>query len=130
VPFDFSDDVLLQNFPLEAAERVLQRLAFLEIHLSHKAPPALTMIWDTTIQYGPCGACRQHATIPVQMAWQHIADVDLERYHLGMVKDEAELAPLEEHLLACEACAERAEEAAAYVDALRAAMIEGEFDLE
>jgi hypothetical protein len=24
----------------------------LEIHLSHKAPPALTMIWDTTIQYG------------------------------------------------------------------------------
>ena len=30
---------------------------------------------------------------------KHISDCDLERYHLGMVKDEAELAPLEEHLL-------------------------------
>ena len=31
----------------------------------------------------------------------HISDDDLERYYLGMVKDEAELAPFEEHLLAC-----------------------------
>jgi len=29
----------------------------------------------------------------------HISDHDLERYHLGMVKDEAELAALEEHYL-------------------------------
>ena len=29
----------------------------------------------------------------------HIDDHDLERYHLGMVKDEDELAALEEHLL-------------------------------
>jgi hypothetical protein len=60
----------------------------------------------------------------------HISDHDLERYHLGMVKDEAELAPLEESLLACPKCVERAEEAADYVDAIRAAIISGNFDLE
>ena len=41
VPFDFPDDVLLQNLPLEAAERVLQRLAFLELYLSQVAPPSI-----------------------------------------------------------------------------------------
>jgi hypothetical protein len=45
------------------------------------------------------------------MAWQHISDEDLERYYLGMVTDESELAPLEEHLLACPPCVKRAEEA-------------------
>jgi hypothetical protein len=60
---------------------------------------------------------------------EHISDHDLERYHLGMVKDEAELAPLEEHLLWCPECVKRAEEAADYVDALRAAIIVGNFDL-
>src|SRR5450432_18007 len=44
VPFDFPDDVLLQNLLLEAAERVLQRLAFLELYFSQTAPPTLTMI--------------------------------------------------------------------------------------
>jgi hypothetical protein len=47
-----------------------------------------------------------------------------------MVVDEAELAPLEEHLLCCPKCAERAEEAADYVDAIRAGIIVGNFDLE
>jgi hypothetical protein len=51
----------------------------------------------------------------------HIDDHDLERYHLGMVKDEAEVAALEEHLLWCAACVDRAEAAAQYVDAVRAA---------
>src|ERR1035437_1725856 len=50
----------------------------------------------------------------------HIGDHDLERYHLGMVKDEAELAALEEHLLWCGACVDRAEATARYVDAVRA----------
>ena len=53
----------------------------------------------------------------------HISDHDLERYYLGMVRDEAELAPLEEHLLACPACVERAEATQDYVDALRAALV-------
>jgi hypothetical protein len=35
---------------------------------------------------------------------EHICDHDLERYHLGMVKDEAELAAIEEHLLWCHIC--------------------------
>jgi hypothetical protein len=61
---------------------------------------------------------------------EHITDNDLERYHLGMVRDEAELAPLEEHLLACPRCVERAEESADYVDVIRAGIIVGNFELE
>jgi hypothetical protein len=60
----------------------------------------------------------------------HISDHDLERYHLGMVVAEAELGPLEEHFLACPKSAERAGQAAEYVDSLRAAIIAGTFDLE
>jgi hypothetical protein len=44
VPFDFPDDVLLHNLSLEAAERVLHRLAFLEPYVSQTAPPTLIMI--------------------------------------------------------------------------------------
>src|ERR1035441_1210692 len=54
----------------------------------------------------------------------HIDDHDLERYHLGMVTDEAELAALEEHLLWCGACVARAEATARYVNAVRAAACE------
>jgi hypothetical protein len=60
----------------------------------------------------------------------HISEHDLERYHLGMIRTEAELAPFEEHLLACSECVDRAEEAADYVDAMRGGMILGDFDLE
>jgi hypothetical protein len=59
----------------------------------------------------------------------HITDHDAERYHLGIVTDESELAALEEHYLGCPQCAERAEEAADYVDAVRAALILDDFDL-
>ena len=59
----------------------------------------------------------------------HISDDDLERYDLGMVADEVELTALEEHLLACPECAGRAEEAAAYVETVRAAIIAGGLDL-
>ena len=45
------------------------------------------------------------------------------------MKDEADLAALEEHYLGCPECAERAEEAADYVDANREAIIVGNFDL-
>jgi len=60
----------------------------------------------------------------------HIDDHDLERYHLGMIRDEAELAPFEEHLLACAECAQRAEQAADFVDAMRGGIILGDFDLD
>ncbi len=47
-----------------------------------------------------------------------------------MVISEAELSSLEEHLLGCPESAEQAEACAAYVDTMRAAIIEGNFDLE
>jgi hypothetical protein len=55
----------------------------------------------------------------------HISSDDLERYHLRMIDSGDELAPLEQHLLACPLCVSQAEEAADYVDAMRAAMIAG-----
>ena len=64
------------------------------------------------------------------MAWQHISDEDLERYHLGKVTDESERVSLEEHLLACSLCVERAEDSRKYVGAIRGAIIAGDFDLE
>lgn len=60
---------------------------------------------------------------------EHISDHDLERYHLGMVKDEAELAALEEHILSCGECADRAEAAADYVDLIRQVIVKGDWDL-
>jgi hypothetical protein len=41
VSFDFADDVLLNNLPLEAAESVFNRLAVLEPYLSQVAPPII-----------------------------------------------------------------------------------------
>ena len=52
---------------------------------------------------------------------EHIADSDLERYHLRVVHGH-ELAKLEEHLFHCGPCVDRAEETAEYVDAMRAAI--------
>ena len=58
----------------------------------------------------------------------HIDDHDLERYHLGMVTEELELARIEEHLLWCHECLGRCEESERYVDAMRAGAILGDFD--
>ena len=43
------------------------------------------------------------------MIAEHISDHDLQRYYLGMVTDEEELAALEGHLLWCAWCVGRAE---------------------
>jgi hypothetical protein len=40
-----------------------------------------------------------------------------------MITQEAELALLDEHILGCAICAERAEEAQDYVDVMRAALL-------
>ena len=61
---------------------------------------------------------------------KHLSELDLERYHLGMVKDQVELVILEEHLLSCPRCSEAAEEAANYVNTLRQALILGGLGLE
>lgn len=63
------------------------------------------------------------------MKSQHVSDHELECYHLGMISEESELAEIEEHVLSCPECAERAGQAAEYVDTLRAAIIAGTFDL-
>jgi hypothetical protein len=60
----------------------------------------------------------------------HISDDDLERHYLGMIPEGPELTALEEHLLVCRECIERAEETKAWVDAIRAVLIEGKWDVE
>ncbi len=61
---------------------------------------------------------------------EHVSDDDLERYHLAMVPtDSPEEKAIEEHLLWCKACLWRAEEISRYVDAMRAGIVLGEFDL-
>jgi hypothetical protein len=60
----------------------------------------------------------------------HLSEHDLERYHLGMVTDENELAALEEHYLSSPDCAKRAAESATYVDAVRAGIVKGNFHME
>ena len=52
----------------------------------------------------------------------HISDRDLERLILGTVNDEAELAPLEEHLLTCVECIERVEQVRKHVQTMRGAL--------
>jgi hypothetical protein len=52
-------------------------------------------------------------------AYPHISDEDLERYHLGMITEEGELARVEDHLLVCAACVYSAEASNKYVDGLR-----------
>jgi hypothetical protein len=56
------------------------------------------------------------------MAADHIAEDYMERYLLGKVTQEEELALLEEHLLKCGQCIERAEENKEYVKTIRAAL--------
>ena len=60
---------------------------------------------------------------------EHISGDDLERFHLGKITDDAELASIEEHLLWCSRCLAAAIEAAQYVDAMRVALICGDSDL-
>jgi hypothetical protein len=64
------------------------------------------------------------------MKMGHIDDHDLERYYLGMVTEAAEIDRLEQHLIACKECALRADETQDYVDVIRAAISEGNWDLK
>jgi anti-sigma factor RsiW len=64
----------------------------------------------------------QPAAHSLDMNTEHISDHDLERYYLGMITDDDELERLEEHLLCCPPCVERAEETQDYVDAMRVAL--------
>jgi hypothetical protein len=57
------------------------------------------------------------------MEWQHVTDHDLERYCLGLVKDETELPDLEENIVARGSCADWAAEVQDYVDSMRVAAL-------
>jgi len=59
----------------------------------------------------------------------HLPEHDHDRYYLGMITDEIELARHEEHLLGCLECVARAEESNQYVDVIRQAIIMGGYDL-
>jgi hypothetical protein len=63
------------------------------------------------------------------MKWRHISDLDLERWYLGMVSGETEIVQIEEHVLACAACAARAESSDEFTDSIRQAIILGDYDL-
>ena len=63
------------------------------------------------------------------MERKHATDTELEKLHLGMVKGK-QLRLLEDHIIGCARCAMRAEEAAEYVDAMRAGAIMGNFDVD
>lgn len=52
----------------------------------------------------------------------HISGDHLERHLVGAIKDEAELVPVEEHLLVCRECVEQAEDMGAHVEAMRDAL--------
>ena len=53
---------------------------------------------------------------------EHISDDDLERFILGTITDEAELAPLEEHLLVCDECIARGGGTLEFVEVMRKAL--------
>jgi hypothetical protein len=52
----------------------------------------------------------------------HPMDLELECYCLGIPMDESRLEALEEHLLACPSCVERAKAAEGYVEVMRAGL--------
>jgi hypothetical protein len=53
----------------------------------------------------------------------HISEDDLERLIVGAVKDETELATLEEHLLWCHDCLDLVLGAENYVDTIRVGLV-------
>jgi hypothetical protein len=59
----------------------------------------------------------------------HPSDTDLERYCLGMIQEGPELDALEEHLLICGECVDRALASDNYIDRIRAALVKGGFGL-
>jgi hypothetical protein len=53
----------------------------------------------------------------------HISVHNAERYYLGMVTEEEELAVLEEHLLWCHGCLDLVQEMEDYVDTIQVGLL-------
>jgi len=60
----------------------------------------------------------------------HPSEDLLERYVIGVVRDESELAPLEEHLLACPSCVARTERMEDYIWSIYGLNAKGNFEFE
>lgn len=58
----------------------------------------------------------------MRRALKHVQDEDLERYCLGTITEEAEIAPIEEHLMVCSECIDRAQAQDAYIRAVKGAL--------
>jgi hypothetical protein len=58
---------------------------------------------------------------------RHLSDIDLERYCLGMIQEGPELDAMEEHLLICGECVDRAQDSDAYIETIRDALVNGGF---
>ena len=89
--------------------------------------PADTSLWTLNYRCGRSANCTRKRSgwneflpRPTKNSPAISTITTLERYHLGMVTDQAELGPLEEHLWRCAVCVDRAEATALYVDAMRA----------
>jgi len=77
---------------------------------------AFTLSGDSLRGTGTPGHC-------VAMNSAHVSVHDAERYYLGMVTEDEELAPLEEHLLWCHGCLDLVQETEDYVDTSRVALL-------
>lgn len=60
--------------------------------------------------------------LPVPIGAEHPGEDTLERYALGVIRDETELARLEEHLLACPGCVARTEAWESYIYNIQSAL--------
>ena len=61
---------------------------------------------------------------------RHVTGHDLERYCLGMVAEEPELATVEEHLLWCHDCLDQLDIIKIYIGAIRRAAFRSGFERE
>jgi len=80
---------------------------------------------------------RRHASVPVPQSSctpiaanaMHPSEDDLERYAMGVLRDQYELASLEEHLLACPTCVARTEALEDYVWKIRPSLRQSLIDV-
>jgi hypothetical protein len=78
------------------------------------------MSWESSGQ--PSAAAARRALQPSTLSSIHPNEDSLERYAMGLINEDAELAPLEEHLLACPSCCQRAEFWEHYVWSIRSSL--------
>jgi hypothetical protein len=88
---------------------------------------------ETLTVTSPAGTAQKRTSVSAVPSFRlqagHVSDDDLECLYLGMILQEQDLAAMEEHLLVCPECIERAQASQVYIDGLRAAFVGGNLDL-